>query len=69
MEHKVHDELYNDFEQITVWNAKYIKNHKLIAKPYYEYLTGTMTDLHIFLQRKPLWLALAGFFRTMGNHF
>lgn len=57
---------YNDYQQVTVWNDQYLDKFKIIPKPWYQYLLGTMTEAHIMARYHVILAHLDGFFRTFG---
>ena len=61
------NDLANDYQQVTVWDATYLTEHKLVTRPWWEYCTGTMTDLHIMAQYNVYLAHIDGFFRTFGK--
>ena len=44
------DNLINDYKEISIWNAKNLAKYRLVEKPFYKYLSGTMVDLHVYCQ-------------------
>ena len=61
--------LINDYQEISIWNAKNLKNYKLVQKPFYKYLSGTMIDLHIYCQENQYLLFLMSIFRSISFFF
>ena len=61
-------DLFDDFQEVAIWNPQYLKNHTVICKPWHEYFSGTMTELHLLVKDHPILSHVEGFFRIMGNN-
>ncbi|XP_063687082.1 uncharacterized protein LOC134820564 isoform X2 [Bolinopsis microptera] len=61
--------IYSDYQEISPWNAKYIQEYKVVDKPFYRYIMGTMSDFHHYLQKFPITLVFFAFFRSVGMFY
>ena len=60
--------LYNDYQEISVWDTKYIEKYqKPIKKKFYKYLFGTQIDFHLYCKNiSKLLLLFFTLFRGSG---
>ncbi len=63
------DNLINDYKEISIWNAKNLEKYRLVEKPFYKYLSGTMVDLHVYCQTNKYLLFFMSIFRSISFFF